>query len=542
MSRTSSPPASPHAGRLGNCHPAAICLTIALAIVSATPAVAANALLWFSDGRPTATARKAADLLASAAEDGLNASDYGADLLRNAIENAASGPAPASDVVIQLERALTSATRRYLADLHSGRIAPQQLDESYSGTSRPGFDPDALLIPAIADDRLPEAVRSAQPPLAQYLELREALARYRLLAGNPAWLKALPVPADGKLQPGQPYAGIPVLSQRLKVLGDLPANGVPPARYEGRLVDGVKSFQARHGLTPDGVVGKGTLEQLNVPPEARVRQLELALERLRWTPLLQAPRVIVVNIPEFRVRAYEVRDGKVEMKVAMNIIVGNASKTRTPIYDAEMRFVEFSPYWNVPPSIAKGETLPRLRREPGYFDQQGFEFVGRDGKVVSGYSEASLDAVQRGEMRIRQKPGARNALGDIKFIFPNNDNIYLHHTPTPQLFKRDRRDFSHGCIRVEEPVALAKFVLADEPEWTEERIVQAMTKGRSATLQLREPFPVVIAYTTAVVRDGRIHFFPDIYGQDKILDEALRQRSQSPSAFNQIEIGAKSNY
>ena len=447
-----------------------------------------------------------------------------------------------NDAVIQLDRALTSATRRYLSDLHSGRIDPQQLEENYSRVSGSGFDPDALLISAIADDRLPEAARSAQPPLAQYRELREVLARYRLLTGNPAWQKALPPPADGKLQPGQTYPGIAVLSQRLKVLGDLPANGVPPARYEGRLVDGVKSFQERHGLTPDGVVGKGTLEQLNVTPEARVRQLELALERLRWRPLLESSRSIEVNIPEFRLRAYELRDGKIEMRASMNIIVGNANKTRTPIFDAEMRFVEFSPYWNVPPSIARGETLPRLRREPGYFDQQGFEFVGRDGKTVSGYSEASLDAVQRGEMRIRQRPGARNALGDIKFVFPNSDNIYLHHTPTPQLFKRDRRDFSHGCIRVEEPVALAKFVLADEPEWTEERIVQAMTKGRSATLRLREPFPVVIAYTTAVVRDGRIHFFPDIYGQDKILDEALRQRSQSPSASNQMEIGAKSNH
>ncbi len=542
MSRTSSPPASTPAGSFGRCLLRAICLTSALAIVGAKPAAAANNLLWFSEGRPTPVARKATDLLAGAAEDGLNAHDYGADLLRNAIDNAASGPAPASDTVIQLERALTAATRRYLADLRSGRIDPQQLDENYNGASGPGIDPDALLVSAVADDRLPEAARSAQPPLAQYVELREALARYRLLAGNPAWLKPLPLPADGKLQPGQTYAGIPVLNQRLKALGDLPANGAPPARYEGRLVDAVKSFQERHGLTPDGVVGKGTLEQLNVPPEFRVRQIELALERLRWTPLLPASRAIVVNIPEFRVRAYEVRDGKVEMKVAMNIIVGNAAKTRTPIFDAEMRFVEFSPYWNVPPSIARGETLPRLRREPGYFDQQGFEFVGRDGRVVSGFSESSLDAVQRGEMRIRQRPGARNALGDIKFIFPNPDNIYLHHTPTPQLFKRDRRDFSHGCIRVEEPVALAKFVLADEPDWTEERIVQAMTKGRSATLRLREPFPVVIAYTTAVVRDGRIRFFPDIYGHDRILDEALRQRSQSLSASRVMEIGVKSNH
>jgi murein L,D-transpeptidase YcbB/YkuD len=225
----------------------------------------------------------------------------------------------------------------------------------------------------------------------------------------------------------------------------------------------------------------------------------------------------------------------------MNVIVGNAQKTRTPLFEAEMQYVEFSPYWNVPRSIAKGETLPKLRHDPAYFQQQGFEFVGSDGRVVGEFSEASLDAVERGQMRIRQRPGAKNALGDIKFVFPNTDNIYLHHTPTPQLFKKDRRDFSHGCIRVEEPVELAKFVLADEPEWTEERIVQAMTKGRSATLRLREPFPVIIAYTTAVVRDGRVHFFPDIYGHDKVLDDAMRQRPGAPLSSNTGTIGAKSN-
>ena len=160
--------------------------------------------------------------------------------------------------------------------------------------------------------------------------------------------------------------------------------------------------------------------------------------------------------------------------------------------------------------------------------------------MVGGFSEANLDAVQRGQMRIRQRPGAKNALGDIKFVFPNPDNIYLHHTPTPQLFKKDRRDFSHGCIRVEEPVELAKFVLATEPEWTEDRIVQAMTKGRSATLRLREPFPVIIAYFTAVVRDGRVHFFPDIYGYDKILDDALRQRSAALSSSHTGKNGAES--
>jgi murein L,D-transpeptidase YcbB/YkuD len=230
------------------------------------PAGAADTLRWFSDGRPTATARKAVDLLSSAAEDGLDANDYGAEFLRNAIESAANGPVPGNDSLLRIDQALTSATRRYLADLRSGRIDPQQLAENHGGASGPGFDPDALLNSAIADDRLAEAARGAQPPLAQYRELREALARYRLLAGNPAWHRALPPPAEGKLQPGQAYPGIAVLGQRLKLLGDLPANGAPPARYEASLVDGIKSFQERHGLTPDGVIGKGTFEQLKVTP------------------------------------------------------------------------------------------------------------------------------------------------------------------------------------------------------------------------------------------------------------------------------------
>lgn len=191
--------------------------------------------------------------------------------------------------------------------------------------------------------------------------------------------------------------------------------------------------------------------------------------------------------------------------------------------------------------------MPRLRRDPGYFDRQGFEFVGSDGRVIVGLDStsldsASLDAVQRGQMRIRQKPGAGNALGDIKFVFPNKDNIYLHHTPTPQLFKRDRRDFSHGCIRVEAPVELAKFVLADAPEWSEARIVQAMRKGKSTTLRLQEALPVVIAYHTAAVRDGRVYFFPDIYRQDSLLDAALRQRSLAVRSSHPANIPAESAY
>jgi murein L,D-transpeptidase YcbB/YkuD len=195
--------------------------------------------------------------------------------------------------------------------------------------------------------------------------------------------------------------------------------------------------------------------------------------------------------------------------------------TRTPLFTEEMRFVEFQPFWNVPPSIARGEVVPRLRRDAAYWDREGFEFVA-GGRVVTELSTAMLDEVLAGRARIRQRPGPKNALGDIKFVFPNNDNIYLHHTPAVNLFARDRRDFSHGCIRVEQPVALALFVLQDRPEWTESRIREAMSEGDPMTLRLAQPLPVLIAYGTAMVKQGRVFFYEDIYGHDRALDAALR--------------------
>ncbi|WP_043366305.1 murein L,D-transpeptidase [Cupriavidus sp. WS] len=494
----------------------------------ARAAEAAEAALWFSQGRPVAEARQAVDALADAAADGLAPDEYGAAPLRRALAQAQDGPPLAPDAADRLDRALTTAMEHYLADLHGGRIDPRQIHENFSGTADPRFDAAAYLRAAVAAHRLPEAVRQAAPAFPLYGALREALARYRALAAGSAWQAPLPPLPARKLAPGAPYAGVPALARRLAALGDLPAGAALPERYEGALVDGVKAFQLRHGLAADGVIGAGTFTQLNLPPASRVRQIELTLERLRWTPLLDGPRMIVVNVPEFVLRAYDIEDGGVRVRAEMKVIVGKALDTRTPLFKEDMRFIEFSPYWNIPPSIARAETLPRLRRDPGYFTRQGLEFVGGDGKVSTALSAASLDAVQRGQMRIRQRPGPLNALGDIKFIFPNNDNIYLHHTPAPQLFTRDRRDFSHGCIRVEDPVALARFVLRDMPEWTEARIRQAMDKGQSSTLRLREPLPVVLAYGTAIVKaDGRVYFFDDIYGLDGLLDRALKQHAAS---------------
>ena len=499
--------------------------------------------LWLdAAGRPLPSARAALALLADAASHGLDPDDYGGAVIARAIEHdgAAPGAAEAAD------QALTRAFERYLQHLHRGRIDPHALHHDFRVGRPDPFDAARALRIALERQDPAAAVAAAVPPIPLYQRLREALARYRALGRPEAWaapLPPLPRPErprgpgarGSKLEPGQRWDGLERLSQRLRLLGDLDPGQLLPVepaglapRYDGALVEAVRRFQERHGLAPDGVIGAGTLAQLEVAPPARVRQIELALERLRWTPLLQARRMIAINLPEFMLRAYEVRDdGQIEVRLESRVVVGKALDTRTPVFDEDMRFIEFSPYWNVPPSIARRELIPKIRREPGYFARMGFEFVQPDGRVETGLSPALLDAVMKGRARLRQRPGPENALGDIKFVFPNRDNIYLHHTPAVQLFGRERRDYSHGCIRVEQPVELAEFVLRETPGWSRERIEAAMQRGESSTLRLAQAVPVLISYGTTWVKSDQIYFFNDIYGHDRVLDAALRQRSRA---------------
>ena len=485
-------------------------------------------LVWFADGRPNEAAHQAVTILQGAAADGLEPGDYGADGLERSL-----GMAEALDADGQraLDAALTRAVERYLADLHSGRVAPRAIQAGQRFERDNGFAPAEVLRAALAAGRLPEAVSDAAPAHADYPGLRRALGWYRELAEDPLrgglWRAPLPPLPGRKLEPGQAWAGAGDLARRLVALGDLPATARLESRYEGAVVVALRAFQARHGLAADGVVGRETFAQLEVSPVRRARQIALGLERLRWTPRLRAPRSIVVNVPEFVLRAYAVEGGAAVLQLQMRVIVGKALDTRTPQIAEDMRFIEFSPYWNVPPSIALAELVPKLQRSPDYFARQGFEFVDGDGRVYTTLTQDRLDAVLRGQLRIRQRPGPKNALGDIKFVFPNDEAIYLHHTPSPGLFARQRRDFSHGCIRVEAPVALAGFVLQGVPEWDETRIHEAMARGTSSTLRLREPLRVVIAYNTVgVAPDGRVLFHPDIYGHDAALDEALRRARQ----------------
>lgn len=484
---------------------------------------------WFDEYGPTPAVQQALDVIASAADDGLEPKDYDIDRLRNLLQELANtADSSSAKLRSDIASALSAATTRFLHDLHHGRIDPRHLGANHF-RRLDEFSTESWLLDTVAENRLDRAARDLAPTHPQYLHLLAELARYRELVGDPAWQNPLALPLGGKALPGQIYADLPRLNKRLQQLGDLPTGTLTPRRYEGALIEGIKSFQERHALPPDGTLGSSTLQQLNVAPAVRVRQLTLALERLRWTAPPENRRHIEVNIPEFMLHAYDFHEGKRQQRLKMRVIVGKVGKTATPRFYTELRTIEFSPNWNVPPSIAKGETLPRLRRDPSYLQRAGMEFVAADGSIAE-YSSANLDAVERGQLRLRQKPGRGNALGQIKFILPDTDGIYLHHTPTPQLFRRDRRDFSHGCVRVEAPVDLAAFVLANQPAWTRERIVKAMEKGRSSFATLPEALPVIVSYNTAVFRDGRLYFFPDIYEQDKILEQALQQRSNNIQA------------
>lgn len=481
-----------------------------LALATLLTSQHAMAALWLDQaGKYTPVADEAVKLLLNAQSEGLNPADYRAAHWQQAIRAGMAGDE-------QTDAQFTQSMEKYFKELHDGRIDPRQIREHYDGPRAP-FDATATLQQAVAGGSMKPAVASATPASPQYAALRDYLHKFQTLQQSPAWSSALPaVPKGAGIKAGQSWAGAAQLAKRLSDLGDMPASppAGDPAAYTAAIQNGVKSFQERHGLAANGVLNQATLNQLNVPLDTRAAQVALAMERMRWTPLEQGKRVIVVNVPEFTLYGYEVGDRQIQQKLTMRVIVGKALDTRTPLFDEDMRFIEFSPYWNVPPSIARKELLPKIHRDPGYLARNNFEIVGSGG----------VQGVASGTARIRQKPGGRNALGDIKFVFPNNENIYLHHTSSPGLFSRTKRDFSHGCIRVEEPVNLAKFVLQDEPSWTEQRIRQAMDSGKSQTLRLKQPIPVLITYSTTVVRNGKLVYLPDLYQHDAALSQALKQR------------------
>ena len=389
----------------------------------------------------------------------------------------------------------------------------------------------SLLIVAGTAFRLGQARERLFPvPFDEYERTLRALDQYRLLAARDDGAVLPSVDKDNMIEPGDYYAEAPRLIRLLTLVGDLPADAVPAdsESYEGELVEAVKRFQLRHGLEPDGLIGPQTVEQLNTPLTSRVRQLELTLERWRRRPYDPTRPAIVLNLPEFRLRAFgggspAGHDPELEMKV----VVGQASEHESPLLLSQLETVIFRPYWNVPPSIQRNELLPEIRRDPSWVRANNFELVTPQGEVSGDgtVSEEVLSELGTGNLQLRQKPGPRNSLGLVKFVFPNVYGVYMHDTSAPWLFTRARRDLSHGCVRVEKPEDLAEWILREQSGWTRERIEAAIKGSESVSVKVKRPIQVVMMYvTTAVAPDGEVHFFRDIYGKDQALEKELVAR------------------
>jgi murein L,D-transpeptidase YcbB/YkuD len=472
---------------------------------------------WVRGGRPTAQAYALIQAFRSAAAKGLNPDDYDASLWPARLDELGTHSSEA--VLARFDLALTLSAMRYVSDLHIGKVNPRLFHSGFD-LVREQYD-----LPGFIRTRLTGAVDVAaalntiEPPFPGYWRTQTVLRRYLALAAEDGMPKLAPVRSP--IDPGSEYPDAAKLGRLLRLLGDLPADAVvTDGRYQGDLVDAVKHFQSRHGLDADGRIGAQTFRHLNTPLSTRARQLALTLERYRWVPHQFAVQPIVVNIPEFRLRAF---DASYRTELEMKVVVGRAYGHKTPVFASEMKSVVFRPYWEVPLGIQRNEIVPKVLRDRSYLARNGYEVLSPARKDAGrAIDDSALTELRSGNLRIRQVPGPDNALGLVTFRFPNEYNVYMHGTPAAQLFAKSRRDFSHGCIRLEKPEALAALVLRDKPGWNSKRIAEAMYGAETITVTLDHPIPVLIVYATAVVQEnGDVHFFDDIYGHDATLEKAL---------------------
>ena len=463
-------------------------------------------LAW-SRKKPSKHADRALAVLAAARAHGLDPAAYQLDALAAEREVVSRKPSAERRHALALfDVRLTAALLRLGRDVSTGRIDPGVVDRRWKAQRTP---PNLAETLAASRDNVSQWLPSIQPRHAEYLALMKGLAALQGAKGKGGW-PAVPAKV---LAPGVSHPAVAVLRTRLAASGDLGAATTSGRTYDAALEDAVRVFQEHHGLPRTGRLDPKTLAVLNVPLETRLGQVALNLERWRWLPDDLGARHFRVNVPYFHLEAYE--RGQVVLDI--RAVVGKQGN-ETPIFSERMTHVVLSPYWNIPPRIAAEETLPALSADPDYLDRQNIEVVSVAGSRPAVIDPGSLDWDDEDALkgvRFRQRPGAGNALGFVKFMFPNAYDVYVHDTPADALFSRLGRAFSHGCVRVEEPLALAEYVLRDQPRWTPAAIETAMHSGTEQHVKLREAIPIHIVYFTAWVdASGGLHFRDDVYGHD----------------------------
>ncbi|WP_193367044.1 L,D-transpeptidase family protein [Pelagibius marinus] len=473
--------------------------------------------LWVLDAAAGPRAEKLSNLLIAADLDGLDPADYRAGQVKALLG------ATAPEDLARLEVMLSLGLVRYAADLGQGRTTPHVADPELFVFREEVQKADVLTAASEASD-LDNFVAAYRPQTVRYDRQKVALAEYRALALQGGWQ---PIPEGDTLKPEMTDPRVGLLRERLRLVGDLKpqndlaANGGDPNFYDAQMETAVKWMQYRHGLAQDGAVGPKTLAELNVPVEKRIEQMILNLERRRWMPDDLGQRHIFVNLADFQLKLVD--EPKTLFDTA--VVVGKPYQ-KTPVFSGTMTYVEINPFWNVPPSIARKEMLPKIQQDVSYLSQNNYVLFSdwSSGATVIDPQSIDWSQVSRASFpyKIRQDSGDGNALGRVKFMFPNRFNIYLHDTPAKSLFNKPQRTFSHGCIRVQDPNRLAELVLSKEEGWSRERIEAVIASGERTIVSLKQPLPVHIVYLTSWVnKDGSVHFRDDVYERDTALARAL---------------------
>jgi len=451
------------------------------------------------------------------AQEGLYKEDLPLSLLRQA-DTEAQRTAAATDLV-KRDLLATETFLRAAYLLYFGKVNPQKLDNdwNFDRAFDPGANPIKFLRSVIDDDRPDQRLIEALPREPIYFATMGTLKQFRQIEEASGWQSIGNGPT---LRENDRDARVAALRERLRITGQLSAAADDNSDlFDATLVAAVQLFQEQHGLDADGLVGGGTLRALNVPVEERIDQLRMALERMRWVLDELSDNMLIVNIAGFRAtliqEGAQTWDGRV--------MVGKPYR-KTPIFRGDMEYLVFNPTWTVPPGILAKDTLPAIQRDSNYLERTNMAVLTRDGKTVDPGTVDWQSLTARGFPYIlRQQPGPKNAMGQVKFIFPNEHFVFLHDTPSKSLFNKPERAFSSGCIRVENPLELAELLLDDKNKWDRTDINELLAQGETRTVHLREAFPVLLMYLTAISEpDGTTYFYRDIYERDASLLKELK--------------------